>query len=243
MIFEFRIQYHHALPRNLVDRVEADSARRCRAACAGNSVPPRRHGDGVQSGIYLNTFVCVPDRRSNAERISKRSMVRSHVIAENISTAMAAGQIEAADKNGYEPIDWAVVFMCEGHVKRTSTMNPIRLDRCRLRLGVADHRGLRLACADHGGGPDHTSAAMMPARRRSTSLYSQVSAMRNIRWQHFQHNRMPLGTLSRRRSPTSTHAVTGRPILSSGCVAHTSASETPLCLAEWRVRALAREHH
>jgi hypothetical protein len=41
----------------------------------------------------------------------------AYVIAENISKAMAAGQIEAAEKNGYELIDWVVVFMCEGHVE------------------------------------------------------------------------------------------------------------------------------
>jgi hypothetical protein len=41
----------------------------------------------------------------------------AHVMAGNISKAMAAGQIEPAERNGQEPIDWAVVFMCEGHVK------------------------------------------------------------------------------------------------------------------------------
>ena len=39
------------------------------------------------------------------------------VMAENVSEAMAAGQVQAAESGlgPNEPIDWAVVFMAEGH--------------------------------------------------------------------------------------------------------------------------------
>ena len=38
-------------------------------------------------------------------------------MAEDVSEAMAAGQVQAAESGlgPNEPIDWAVVFMAEGH--------------------------------------------------------------------------------------------------------------------------------
>jgi hypothetical protein len=63
------------------------------------------------------TVVCVPDPTSERPTDIEENTYVAHVIAENISKAMAAGQIEAAENNGYESIDWAVVFMCEGHVR------------------------------------------------------------------------------------------------------------------------------
>jgi hypothetical protein len=63
------------------------------------------------------TVVCVPDLTSERPTDLEANTYVAHVVAENIAKAMAAGQIEAAEKNGYEPIDWAVVFMCEGYVK------------------------------------------------------------------------------------------------------------------------------
>ena len=65
----------------------------------------------------LYTVVCVPDPTSERPTELVEDTHVAHVIAESISKAMAAGQIEAAETNGYEPIDWAVVFKCEGHVK------------------------------------------------------------------------------------------------------------------------------
>jgi hypothetical protein len=46
----------------------------------------------------------------------------AHVQAGNVSEAYAAGQVAAAESGlgPREPIDWCVIFMCEGHVRNCS---------------------------------------------------------------------------------------------------------------------------
>ena len=64
------------------------------------------------------TVVCVADDSRSTERVDLvESTFVAFVMAENVSEAMAAGQVQAAesDLGPNEPIDWAVVFMAEGH--------------------------------------------------------------------------------------------------------------------------------
>jgi hypothetical protein len=59
------------------------------------------------------TAVCIP--------VGSQSPVEdaftAFVMAKDVSGAMAAGQVMASESNGSEPLDWHVVFMCEGHVR------------------------------------------------------------------------------------------------------------------------------
>jgi hypothetical protein len=69
------------------------------------------------------TVVCVPDASRATERIDlEESTYTAHVMARNISDAMAAGQVEAAESGlgPIEPIDWAAVFITEGHHRNIS---------------------------------------------------------------------------------------------------------------------------
>ena len=59
------------------------------------------------------TVVCVPDGAADLEE----STFVAHVLAKTISEAMAKAQNQAVESGAgpHEPIDWAVVFMCDGH--------------------------------------------------------------------------------------------------------------------------------
>ena len=64
------------------------------------------------------TVVCVADNSRSTERVDLvENTFVAFVMAENVSEAMAAGQVQAAESGlgPNEPIDWAVVFMAEGH--------------------------------------------------------------------------------------------------------------------------------
>ena len=64
------------------------------------------------------TVVCVADDSRSTERVDLvENTFVAFVMAENVSEAMAAGQVQAAESGlgPNEPIDWAVVFMAEGH--------------------------------------------------------------------------------------------------------------------------------
>ena len=64
------------------------------------------------------TVVCVADNSRSTERVDLvENTFVAFVLAENVSEAMAAGQVQAAESGlgPNEPIDWAVVFMAEGH--------------------------------------------------------------------------------------------------------------------------------
>ena len=64
------------------------------------------------------TVVCVADDSRSTVRVDPvENTFVAFVMAENVSEAMAAGQVQAAESGlgPNEPIDWAVVFMAEGH--------------------------------------------------------------------------------------------------------------------------------
>ena len=64
------------------------------------------------------TVVCVPDDSRATERVDlEENTWVVHVIADSPRDAYAKGQIDAAEATGTEPIDWAVVFLCDGHLK------------------------------------------------------------------------------------------------------------------------------
>ena len=64
------------------------------------------------------TVVCIPDETTD---MVEQTYV-AHVMADDISKAMAAGQIAAAESGlgPREPIDWCVPFMCEGHMRNVN---------------------------------------------------------------------------------------------------------------------------
>jgi hypothetical protein len=64
------------------------------------------------------TVVCVADDSRSTKRVDLvENTFVAFVMADNVSEAMRTGQVQAAESGlgPNEPIDWAVVFMAEGH--------------------------------------------------------------------------------------------------------------------------------
>ena len=77
------------------------------------------------------TVVCVADDSRSTERVDLvENTFVAFVMAENVSEAMAAGQVQAAESGlgPNEPIDWAVVFMAEGHHRNVNDDPDLRCE-------------------------------------------------------------------------------------------------------------------
>ena len=81
-------------------------------------IPYHDHWETSMTDARPFTVVCVADDSRSTERVDLvENTFVAFVMAENVSEAMAAGQVQAAESGlgPNEPIDWAVVFMAEGH--------------------------------------------------------------------------------------------------------------------------------
>ncbi len=64
------------------------------------------------------TVVCVPDDSRVAEQIDLVENTQViHVLAESPRNAYIKGQLEAAEATDTDPLDWAVIFLCDGHLE------------------------------------------------------------------------------------------------------------------------------